>query len=146
MQAYSGLHAISPILFGLSVPCLAIGLFAPRSMVTAQTIAVSVLVVVALAATIVFALSLFAGGRIAGIVVDPSAQVVELVSTSTFARRVESIPFQDVSTLRQASHYDRDGYKSVTTELVLRSGEVITLPISPSESELRAVRGALVLR
>lgn len=143
LQAYSGLHAMSPILIGFTLPCIGIALLAPRTLAGLQLTALALLVLAALAATVLFIVSVFSSGRIAGIVVDPVARNVEIISIGTFARRVEVIACADVATLRVASHYDRDGYKSLITELVLKSGDAIILPMLPSEAELKAVRIAL---
>ena len=145
-EAYSGLHAISPMLIGFSLPCIAVVWLAPPSLVGLRALVTMLLVVVALAATIVFALSVFASGRIAAVVFDAQSRAVELVSTGTFARRTEKIPFADVATIRATTRYDRDGYKSVSTELVLKSGESIPLPVMPSETEMRSARAMLAVR
>lgn len=145
LQAYSGMHAISPMLIGLAMPCIGIVVFAPRGYHAMQAAAMAVLCIVMLLATTVFALSVFNSGRVAAVAFDTGNRRLELISIATFARRTETIPYSSISNVRVNTRYNRAGRAFVTTEVVLRTGEVLALPVSPSEAELKAVRLAFAL-
>lgn len=146
LRTYSGMHAISPVLIGLSMPCVAIAIFAPRGYNVLQAAAFAVLCIVMLVATTIFALSVFNSGRVAAVAFDIAGRRLELISIATFARRTETVPFSSIADVRVNTRYNRAGRAFVTTEVVMRTGEVMVLPVAPSDAELRAVRLAIALQ
>lgn len=142
-REYGGLHAVSPILFGLAVPFVLLLVLAPQVFVDLGVSALAILMLIMLAAAVIFVHGLFTRGRIAAVAFDGASRTVDIIESGTFHRTVERMPFADVAGLRANPHYDRDGYRYLLTELVLRSGEVVILPIAPTNEELRFVRTLL---
>lgn len=99
------MHAISPMLIGLAMPCIGIVVFAPRGYHAMQAAAMAVLCIVMLLATTVFALSVFNSGRVAAVAFDTGNRRLELISIATFARRTETIPYSSISNVRVNTHY-----------------------------------------
>ncbi len=145
-REYGGLHAISPMLLGLAAPFVLLLVLAPAAFISLGVAALAILMLIMVAATIIFVHGLLTSGRIAAVAFDRDRRAVDIVETGTFSRSVQTMPFSEVSALRASPHYDRDGYRYVTTELVLRSGETLLLPVAPTEQELRAVRIMLAER
>lgn len=142
-RPYQGLHAVSPILTGLAAPFVALLFVAPRGFANLGIIAPAILLLVMLATGIIFLHGVFTAGRIAALTFNPGKRTVDIIQTGLFTRRVTSLPFNEVAGLRSASQYDRDGYRYATTELVLRNGEALVVPMQPTPAELEAVRGML---
>lgn len=145
-REYGGLHAISPMLFGLAVPFVLLLVLAPKAFISLGVAALAILLLIMIAATVIFVHGLFTGGRIAAVAFDRDTRTIDIVETGVFSRSVQTMPFANIAALRASPHYDRDGYKYVTTELVLRSGETLLLPVAPSAEEMRTVRAMLADR
>ena len=146
LDTYSGLHAMSPILLGLMLPSLAIALLAPRGYHGLQAMAIAMLFLVMLAAAAIYGLSVFNAGRVGAVAFDIDQRRLDIVSVGMFARRVEQVPFSSIADVRLMTRYNRAGRAFVTTEAVMRTGEIMSLPVAPSPVELQAIRLAVGAR
>lgn len=145
-RPYQGLHAVSPILTGLAVPFVALAVLSPRSFANLGLIAPAIMLLILLAAFIIFVHGVFTVGRIAAVSFNPAKRTVEVVESGMFSRRVTTLRFVEVSGLQMDTHYDRDGYGYATCELLLRDGQSIALPMRPTPQDVAAVRAMLGTR
>lgn len=144
-RPYAGLHAVSPILLGFVTPFLLLLLIAPRAFMNLGTIAFAILALVMLTSTVIFLHGIYNRGQVAAITFDPLRGAIDIVETGLFARTVTSLPFIDVAEYRTTIHYDREGTAFPKSQIVLRTGESIILPIVPTPGQLATIRALLGL-
>lgn len=142
-RPYQGLHAVSPILTGLAAPFVALLVLAPRGFAHLGVVGPAILLLIGLAALVLFLHGVFTAGNVAALEFNAEKRVLDIVETGMFSRRVTRLRFSEVAGLHSTPHYDRDGYGYVTTVLVLRNGERLTVPLQPTAEEMAAVRAML---
>lgn len=146
VRPYQGLHAVSPVLTGLAAPFVAWLVLAPRGFAQLGVIGPAILLLIGLAALVIFLHGVFTAGSIAGIAFDGDTRSVEIIETGMFSRRVTRLRFSEVASLHSTPHSDRDGFRYVKTVLALRNGDKIEVPLLPTPEELAAVRALLAAR
>lgn len=140
------LNSASPLMIGLAAPILAMMLIEPAALRHAQFLVVAVLLPLLFVAIGIYAYCVINPGEIKAAVADPAKRTLELVQTNGFATRRTSIPFNEITAVRLASTYDRDGYCSKQAEIELHGGERVPLATVTDEREVRALRAAVGLR
>lgn len=136
-------QALVPILIGLAGPILVVGLMEPAALRHVKLMALAVLLPIMLVAIALYIYSVLVPGEMTAAVVDRRARALVLVNANALSSRSTPIPFRDIARLRFATAYDDDGYASARGEVVLRSGDVIELPLLTSEPAVEALRLAL---
>lgn len=144
--AYKGLHALVPILIGLSLPILLFSVFEPRALANGRLVLHLVMLGVVLIAATVFFLSLVNPGNVVQAVFDPAKRTVELVRSGAFANNILSIPFDRIASVRIETTYDDDGYQQRVPLIVLTDREAHRLPAGTTETDVAAIRTLLVRR
>lgn len=144
--AYKGLHALVPILIGLTVPIVAFSLFDPRALGNGRLVLHIVTMAIVLVAATIFVLSMINPGNIVQAIFDPSRRAVDLVRSGAFANNVLTLPFDRIATARIETVYDDDGYQQRVPLLVLTNRETYQLPAGTSESDIADIRQLIGLR
>lgn len=144
--AYKGLHALVPILIGLSAPIVLFMLFDPRALGNVRLIAHILMLAVVLIAATMFFLSAMNPGHIVEVAFDPARRTVDLVQSGAFANKVTTIRFDQVQTARIETAYDDDGYQQRIAVIVLKNRETYQLPAGTTDGDIAAVRATLGLR
>lgn len=141
--AYKGLHAIVPILVGISLPILLFSMFDPRALSSVRLVLHILMMGIAVLAATVFFMSIMNPGNVVQAIFDPGKRTVDLVRSGAFANNILTIPFSRIATVRLESVYDDDGYQNRVAVMVLKNRELVQLPAGASEAELAEVRRIL---
>lgn len=144
--AYKGLHALVPILIGLTVPIVLFSLFDPRALGNGRLVLHIVMMAVALVAATVFFLSMINPGNIVQAHFDPSRRTVDLVRSGAFANNILTLPFDRIASARMESVYDDDGYQQRVPMLILTNRETYQLPAGTSDADIASIRSLLGIR
>ncbi|MBA4171648.1 MAG: hypothetical protein C0511_03085 [Hyphomicrobium sp.] len=144
--AYKGLHAIVPILVGISLPILLFSLFDPRALSSTKLVLHVLMMGIAMLAATVFLMSITNPGNVVQAVFDPGRRSVDVVRSGAFANNVLTISFDRISTVRVETVYDDDGYQNRVALLVMKNRDMIQLPTGTSEAELAEIRRILEVR
>ncbi len=136
---------LSPLLLGLLFPFMAAVYFEPETLRHLKLPIWLFLIVMFCICTGLFFYTHHFPGRIAGIVIDREARMMEIVWRNPIATASQLVPFKDISALRVRNEYDADGTPQPIPELVLRSRPAIRLPDATTEEQLRPLRAAIGL-
>jgi hypothetical protein len=130
------LHMLSPILIGLTLPVLVIGLIDPAALRHVRGFVLMMLVAGFVMATVLFALSLLWQGEVAAVVFNKATQKIEFVQTGMLANTGVEIHFDQVASIGIASRFDPDGYPFSQAEIQLRDGQHIALPAGTTPQKI----------
>lgn len=142
-RPYHGLHAVSPILLGFATPFVVLLLIAPHVVLSLGPLAYGLLNLTVLASGAIFIHGVFNRGKVAAVAIDPERRVVDIIETGTFARAITSLPFDSITAYRVTTHYDREGNCFPRSQIVLRTGESVIVPIVPNANELAIIRAII---
>jgi hypothetical protein len=140
-----GLHAVLPVVIGLSAPLLALALIDPLAFRSAKVVLAAFLGTGFIILTGLFAISVFHPGQPVSLVVDRARRLVTLVVAGPLSSSAEAIPFEEIRALRFETRYDKDGYAMTVGELALRDGTSLLVPAGLTESDLLVLRTAIGL-
>jgi hypothetical protein len=138
--AYKGLHALVPVLIGLSLPIVLFSMFDPRALGNTRLVLHILMMGVALVAATLFFLSLLNPGNVVQAVFDPERRCLDLVRSGAFANNVLTVPFDRIASVRIETAYDDDGYQQRVPLVVLSNRETYQLPAGTSEADIAAIR------
>lgn len=141
-----GMRWLSPALVGLALPFLITLIAFPVFVGEGRVMIELVLLMVMLVAVAAYAVTVVRPGVLSGFVIDEEAQTLTLVREGPFANKTETLYFDEIGNLRQATRYDDDGYAAIVTELVTKSGQTVELPIGLSKADVEAGRRAIGLK
>jgi hypothetical protein len=139
------LQALSPILIGGALPIVLAIVIDPFGMGRPASLLIPILIVGMLLAVSVYAASVMMPGELAAVVVDTKQMVARLNYQGMFATRTTELPLSSVASVKANTQYDRDGYRSETVVMTLRTGERLELPPTVTPQQIRAVRAVLGL-
>jgi hypothetical protein len=145
-QAAGSLQWMSPVMLGLAGPVALISVLGTNAFEHAQFLFTLVLMTVMIISAVVFAMSALFRGPVAAMVFDRSARNISVVRQGVFANTQSIVPFDQVLKVQFASHYDDDGYRFETGELITTEGSSIELPDGVAESQVRAIKAILSMR
>ena len=138
--AYSGVHAIAPILLGLSVPALAMLYVFPEMVAYGALLICVYLLAIFVIASVIFIRAVFNAQEVAEVRFDSRSKMLAITRKGSFGNTVAEFPFDMIADAYLRVSYDDDGYKSVVPEMRLKDGEVFGLPGDVTAAELEAVR------
>ena len=138
-------QALSPILIGGVLPIILAIAIDPFGLGRATAVLVPLLIVAMLIAVGVYTASVLMPGELAAVVVDTKQMVARLNYQGMFATRTTELPLSSVASVKANTQYDRDGYRSDTVVMTLRTGERLELPPTVTPQQIRAVRAVLGL-
>ncbi len=138
-------QALSPILIGGVLPIILAIAIDPFGLGRATAVLVPLLIVAMLIAVGVYTASVLIPGELAAVVVDTKQMVARLNYQGMFATRTTELPLSSVASVKANTQYDRDGYRSDTVVMTLRTGERLELPPTVTPQQIRAVRAVLGL-
>lgn len=144
--AYKGLHALVPVLVGLTVPIIVFWLFDPRALGNGRLVLHIVLLAVGIVAAAVFFMSLINPGSIVQASFDPARRTVDLVRSGAFANNILTLPFSRIVSARMETIYDDDGYQQRVPLLVLGNRETYPLPSGTTDADIANIRALLGIR
>ena len=142
-DTYEGLHALVPVILGLSVPLILLSPFAAVLQENLERLPVYGLVPVALLAGLAFLISIVAAGTVTHALFDPRTRMVEMVRLGPLANSRWRIPFTQIASVRLVASYDADGAKSLRPLIELKSGEHIELPAETTWNDIEIFRRLL---
>lgn len=134
------LHSIAPILVGLLAPALVLMAVDPRALASASVllhIYLGAIFVIAMGAYIITVVD---PGQVTRIDFLADDKVLAVERTGHFAKKVSQVPFADIASLRIETRYDDDGYKANVPLIVLTTHEVIELPDTTTEDDIKLMR------
>lgn len=138
-------QALSPILIGGALPIVLAVIVDPFGFGRSATVLIPLLVVAMSLAVGVYTASVLLPGELAAVVVDTKQMVARLSYQGMFATRTTELPLSSVASVKPNTQYDRDGYRSETVVMTLRTGERLELPPTVTPQQIRAVRAVLGL-
>lgn len=144
--AYSGGHALVPILLGLSTPAVALILFAPELIGGALAVLNVYLFVLMAFALGVFAISVVYPGPLVSWGLDGRAGYLRVIRAGPLANTVTDIPVHKIDRARIEHRYDDDGYSWHEPQLILASGRILKLPPETTERDVAAINALLPRR
>lgn len=139
-------NAASPILIGVMAPILAAALIEPSLLKHSRFMIVAVLAPMMFLSIGIYTYSVLNPGEVSGLIADPSRRTLQIVQSNMFALRRTDLQFNEISAIRLASQYDRDGYAIQRAEMELRSGQRIGLPGNLGAAEVKALNYVIALR
>ena len=139
-QAGFNFHMLSPILVGLTLPMLVIGLLDPSGLRPGRPMVMAFLVTVFVLSAVLFAASLIWQGEIKSIIFHSESRKVEFVQVGLLANTSSHVHFDQVVAIGTASRFDADGYPFSQAEIQLRDGQRIALPPGTLPADLAAAR------
>ncbi len=140
LQSYAGLHAMVPILIGLSIPLFLFTLAEPRALQDTRFIVLALLFIMSIVTAAIFVLSILRPGTTQSVSFHPGRAVADVVRTGRFAHSVYTIPFSRIRAVRIETRYDDDGYATQFPVMVLAPRELIELPATTSPADVAAIR------
>lgn len=139
-------NAASPILIGILAPILAAALIDPSLLQHARFMLIAVMAPMMFLTIAIYAYSVLNPGEVSGLIADPGQRTLQVVQSNMFAMRRTDLSFNEISSIRLASIYDRDGYPVHRAEMELQSGQRIGLPSNLGAAEVKALNYVLGLR
>lgn len=144
--AYKGLHALVPILIGLTAPIILFSLFDPRALGNTRLVLHILMMGVALAAATLFFMSMMNPGNLVQVIFDPARRTIDLVRSGSFANNVLTLSFDRVAAVRIETQYDDDGYQQRVAVMVMKNRETYLLPAGTRDADVAEIRAVLGLR
>ncbi len=145
LGSYQGLHALVPVLIGLSIPLTLFTLIQPDALQDARFIVVAILLLIAVSAGTLFIVTLLSPGVTLALKADGARRVVDVIRSGNFAHTVYTVPFTRITSIRIETTYDDDGYAYRRAVMALQPREVIELPSSTTERDVAVRRGTAAL-
>ncbi len=136
------LHMLSPILLGLTVPMMVIGIIDPTIIQNGRVFIFALLASMLMVATLLFAASLVWPGDVTAIIVDAKARKVEFVQSGLLGTSSVEVHFDQITAIGLASRFDDDGYPFTQPEIQLRDGQRVALPAGSTAEAISAARRA----
>lgn len=139
------LHLLPPVLIGLAVPLISIGILDPAGLRHARVVIIALLLGLLVIAALLFLLSLVSTAEVRAVVFDRRSRRIGLVQSGILADVTVEVAFDQVRSIGAATRFDRDGYRYNQAEIVLRDGRRIALPEGTSSEAISRAKTLLGL-
>ncbi len=141
--AYTGRHALVPILIGLVAPVLVLVVIDPRALGSATVLLHIYMFAIFVIATGAYIWTVLDPGDITRVTFDKPSRKVVAERSGALAKSTLDIPFVDIAAIRMESRYDDDGYESLVPILVLTTREILPLPRGTTEADIAMMKSLM---
>lgn len=135
----AGRQMLMPILLGLGIPGVAVGVLAPDLLSDQSLVFGFYLMTIFVISAVIFIRSIFNPGSVVEATFDARSRTANFVRIGTFATTNLVVPFREIDAV-SIEAIDDGGYKSCLPLVVLKNGESLELPEGTSRSEIEAIR------
>lgn len=146
LSNYNGMHALVPMLLGLTAPCALLFMIDPAALRDIRIWIFLIMVVVLVVAGAIFVLSLLNPGTTVAATFNSATRRADFIRSGTFANTVYTVPFSRIVSVRLETVYDDDGYQSSVPVIVLTPHEEIELPRDLGAADVDSIRAMLGMR
>jgi hypothetical protein len=142
-SAYTGKHALVPVMIGLAIPPLAIAALVPELKAHVEFFILLYLAMLFVVSGIMFIRAVFNPAHVVAVHFDTRQKAAEIVRHSQWGNTSVYVPFKDIADVYMRVRYDDDGYTIREPLMRLRNDDEYDMPAGTDQAEIARIRDVL---